>query len=101
MVTSPYFTHRDATVWPDPLRFDPERWAPEAERPPELSYFPFSAGPYECHARGMAMNEAVLILATLGRRFTFRPVDGREPRPLATGAIVPKGGLRMQALPRR
>jgi cytochrome P450 len=100
MVLSPYFTQRDETVWPDALRFDPDRWADGAERPPELSYFPFSAGPYECHARGMAMQEAVLILAAVGRRFRFRPADDREPRPLATGAIVPKGGLRMQALPR-
>jgi cytochrome P450 len=96
MVVSPYFTHRDATVWPEPLKFDPERWAEGAERPPELSYFPFSAGPYECHAAGLAMQEAILILAALGRRFTFRPVDAKAPKPLATGAIVPKGGLRMQ-----
>jgi cytochrome P450 len=101
MILSPYFTQRDPSVWPDPLRFDPERWAEDAERPPEISYFPFSAGPYECHAHGLAMKEAVLILATLGRRFAFRPPDGaKPPRPVAAGAIEPKGGLRMRALPR-
>jgi cytochrome P450 len=101
IVLSPYFTQRDPTVWPDPLRFDPERWAEGAERPPEISYFPFSAGPYECHARGLAMKEAVLILATLGRRFAFRPLDGaKPPKPVAAGAIEPKGGLRMRPVPR-
>jgi cytochrome P450 len=102
IVLSPYFVQREPSVWPDPERFDPERWAPGAERPPDIAFFPFSAGPYECHAHGLAMQEAVLVLATLGRRFTFRPLpDARAPRPVAAGAIEPKGGLRMQAVPRR
>jgi cytochrome P450 len=95
IVMSQWVTHRDAALWPDPLGFDPERWADGAPRPPEISYFPFSAGPYECHARGLATMEAILILATLGQRWAFRPVDDREPRPVATGTLAPKGGLRM------
>jgi hypothetical protein len=35
------------------------------------------------------------VLATLGRRWTFRPAGSRPSRPAATGAIVPKGALRM------
>jgi cytochrome P450 len=93
---SQWVTHRDPSLWPDPDRFDPDRWADGATRPPEVSYFPFSAGPYECHARGMATTEAILVLATLGQRWAFRPVDDRPPRPTATGTIVPKGGLRMR-----
>jgi cytochrome P450 len=97
LVLSPYFTHRDETVWEEPLRFDPDRWD---VRPAPGAYFPFSAGPYECHARDLAMREAVLILTTLGRRLRFKPMREDPPRPLATGAIVPKGGLRMRVLPR-
>ena len=97
MVLSPYFTHRDETVWEDPLRFDPDRW----ERPPAPgAYFPFSAGPYQCPAHHVAMREAVLIMAAVGRRFRFKPMREEPPRPLATGAIVPKSGLRMRPLPR-
>jgi cytochrome P450 len=44
----------------------------------------------------MATTEAILVLATLGQRWAFRPVDDRPPRPTATGTIVPKGGLRMR-----
>jgi cytochrome P450 len=97
MVLSPYFTHRDETVWEDPLRFDPDRWA---SKPPDGAYFPFSAGPYECHAHRLAMQEAVLILSMVGRRFRFKPMSEDPPRPMATGAIVPKGGLRMRPLAR-
>jgi cytochrome P450 len=100
MALSPWATHRDPRVWPDPLRFDPERWAPGAERPPELSYFPFSAGPYECHGRGLAMKEAVLILATIGQRWSFRPTTAKEPQPTATWATEPRKGLRMKPVRR-
>jgi cytochrome P450 len=99
MGMSPWVTHRDPRYWPDPLRFDPERWSEGAERPPELSYFPFSAGPYECHGRGLAMKEALLILATLGQRWAYRPA-GPEPKPSATWATEPKRGARMKPVPR-
>jgi cytochrome P450 len=101
MAMSPWVTHRDARVWPEPLRFDPERWAADAERPPQLSYFPFSAGPYECHGRGLAMKEAVLMLATIGQCWAFRPMGKSEPRPMATWATEPRRGLRMKPVRRR
>jgi cytochrome P450 len=100
VVMSQWVTHRDPELWPDALSFDPDRWADGAQRPPEISYFPFSEGPYECHARGLATMEAILVLATLGQRWSFRPVDGREPRPVATGTLAPKGGLRMKPVAR-
>ncbi|MGZ6670868.1 MAG: cytochrome P450 [Solirubrobacteraceae bacterium] len=92
---SQWVTHRDPDLWAQAERFDPERWADGVPRPPAVSYFPFSAGPYECHAGRLAMTEAVLVLATLGQHWAFRPADPREPRPTATGTIVPKGGMRM------
>jgi cytochrome P450 len=92
---SQWFTHRDPRLWPDPLRFDPERWSDGAPRPAAISYFPYSAGPYGCPAHATSFEEAILVLATLGRRWTFRPAGRRPARPAATGAIVPKGGLRM------
>ncbi len=37
--------HRDARFFPDRLRFDPERFTPEAKsRRTKLTYFPFGAG---------------------------------------------------------
>jgi cytochrome P450 len=101
IVMSQWVTHRDADLWTEPLRFDPDRWDEGAPRPRAGSYFPFSAGPYECHARGLATSEAILVLATLGQRWAFRPADEREPRPVATGTIAPKGGLRMRPTARQ
>lgn len=101
IVMSQWLTHRDADLWTEPLRFDPDRWGEGVPRPRAGSYFPFSAGPYECHARGLATTEAILVLATLGQRWAFRPADDRPPRPVATGTIAPKGGLRMRPTARR
>jgi cytochrome P450 len=100
MAMSPWVTHRDPRVWPEPLRFDPERWAEGAPRPSGLAYFPFSAGPYGCHGHGLAMQEAVLIMATLGQRWAFRPAGDRSPQPMATWATEPRHGLRMKPVRR-
>lgn len=94
MGMSPWVTHRDPRVWSDPLRFDPERWNKGVPRPPELSFFPFSAGPYECHGKELAMTQAVLMLATLGQRWRFRHAGSpSDVKPTGTWATEPKGGL--------
>ena len=99
---SPWFTHRDPRLWDEPERFDPDRWdARDGRHPAPGAYFPYSAGPYGCPAESLSWQEGALLLAAIGRKWTLRPADAREPRPLALGTIVPKGGLRMVATPRR
>jgi cytochrome P450 len=96
LALSPWFTHRDPRHWEDPERFDPERW----ETKPEAgAFFPFSAGPYQCHPRGLVMRESVLMLATLGQRWAYRPAQ-EEPKPQAGWTLAPKGGARMKPVPR-
>lgn len=97
---SPWVTHRDARVWPDPLRFDPDRWLPDAKRPPSMSYFPMSAGPYRCHGTELAMIEAGIIMATIGRRWKLS-MASRAPRPMATWCTEPRGGMPMRVTRRK
>ena len=101
MAFSPWVTQRDARYWPEPLRFDPDRWLKDAPRPPALSYFPFSAGPYWCHGANLAMVEAVQITAIIARRWRLLPTERRPPRPIATWCTEPSGGLRVRAERRR
>ena len=82
----------------NPERFDPENFSPEAsaERP-RFVYLPFGAGPRICIGMGFAMAEAILILATLARRFRFRLLPGAVVTPVAKITLRPQPGLPMQA----
>jgi cytochrome P450 len=94
IVVSPYLVHRDPRWWPEPLSFRPERWA-EADQPPRLAYFPFGAGPRMCIGEPFAWMEAVLVVATIARRWRLRLVPGHpiEFQPAVT--LRPKHGVRM------
>jgi cytochrome P450 len=83
----PWLVHRDARFFPDPLRFDPDRWTPDREASiPRFAYFPFGGGPRKCIGEGFAWMEGVLVLATLAQRWRARLVPGHPivPRPLIT-----------------
>lgn len=90
ILMSPYVTQRDSRYFPEPSRFDPERWRPEIRqnRPP-LSYFPFGAGPRRCIGEGMALLEGVLLLATFGRRWRLKLATKRLPKPLPLFTLKP------------
>ena len=94
LALSQWFNHRDERHWPDPERFDPGRWGEGAATPAPGSYFPFSSGPYGCPAPEHSATIAALVLATIGRRSTLDDT-GAHVRPVATGVIEPKGGLRL------
>jgi cytochrome P450 len=97
VLISQFVTHRDARYFPDPLRFDPERFAPEAKsRRTKLTYFPFGAGVRQCIGESFAWMESVLLLATLGQKWRLKLVPGHrvEPQPLIT--LRPKYGMRMR-----
>jgi cytochrome P450 len=98
VLISQFIAHRDPRFFPDPLRFDPERFRPEAKaKRTKYTYFPFGAGFRQCIGESFAWMEAVLVLATLTQRWKLRLVPGHrvEPEPLIT--LRPKFGMRMIA----
>jgi cytochrome P450 len=96
VVTSQYVVHRDARWFPEPERFDPDRWLPDraAERP-KFSYFPFGGGTRICIGEQFAWTEGVLILASIARRWRFHldPAQQIGLQPIIT--LRPKYGMRM------
>jgi cytochrome P450 len=92
---SQYVTQRDARFWPDPDRFDPERWRPDAQGSrPKFAYYPFGGGPRVCIGEQFAWMEATLALATIARRWHLRLAPGHDealPAPMITLRV--KGGL--------
>ena len=97
VLISQFVMHRDARFFPDPLRFDPERFTAEAKaRRAKFTYLPFGAGVRQCIGESFAWMECVLLLATLGQKWKLKLVAGHrvEPEPLIT--LRPKHGMRMQ-----
>ena len=81
-VAAQIVTHRNPAYWREPEAFRPERWSNgETDTLPKFAYFPFGGGNRVCIGEGFAWTEAVLILATLARRFRFRATDA-SPVPL-------------------
>lgn len=93
--------HRDPAVWPDPGRFQPERFAPErrAAIAPH-AYRPFGNGSRACIGRQFAMMEAKLALALVLAHFDLEAEPGYRLRVMETLTLKP-GGFRVRVQPRR
>jgi cytochrome P450 len=84
---SQYSMGRNDKYFPDPERFDPERWnADEMEKRPKFTFFPFGGGVHTCIGEHFAWAELTLIMATLAQRWKMELVPGQtvETDPLIT-----------------
>ena len=93
-----WVTQRDARFFPEPERFEPERWRDDpirSGRLPRFAYFPFGGGPRVCVGAGFAMMEATLLLATIAHRFRLTLKPGQAIEPLFSVTLRPKRGMRM------
>jgi cytochrome P450 len=97
VVVCQYAMHRDPRFFPDPGRFDPDRWTPEARASrPSHSFFPFGGGPRRCLGESYAMTEGLLLLATLARHWRMRLVEGHRIELLPQHLLRSKWGMRMR-----
>lgn len=96
VVYCPYVVHHRGDLYPDPERFDPDRWAePKAKALPRGSWVPFGDGPRKCMGDEFAMAQAVLALASIAARWRLDPVAGAPVRPVARTVLAPRS-LRMR-----
>jgi cytochrome P450 len=96
VLMSQYIMHRDERYFPDPERFDPERWTADAQaQRPKFSYFPFGGGARVCIGEQFAWMEGILLLATIAQQWRMRLLPGQvvDIQPLIT--LRPKYGMRM------
>jgi len=67
---SSYMMHRNPEAFPDPEKFDPERWTdPAAAKKLEKFLVPFSKGSRQCIGMPLAYSELYVTLGTLLRRY--------------------------------
>lgn len=92
----PFFTHRHPDFWDDPLRFEPDRHTPEAEKARHgQAYHPFSSGQRICLGSHFSLLETHIMLAVLAQRFdpAFQP--GYEADFSIESLLVISNGLPM------
>ena len=77
-----------------PRAFMPERFLPgNREKLHRFQYLPFGAGPRTCIGATFALQEAVIALAVLMKRYRFDMTADTNPWPIQRLTTQPRGGL--------
>jgi len=97
VMLSPYITHRNPELYPDPQRFRPERWANLT--PSAYQYLPFGAGTHMCLGASFAMMELKLVLAAVVQRYRLKVVPNTQIDRIVRAFLAPQGGLPMLIAP--
>jgi cytochrome P450 len=91
---SQWVIHRDPRFFDEPLSYKPERWEGGlARRIHRYAYFPFGGGPRICIGNSFATMEAVLLLATIARRYRLTMPTRADVEMLPTMTLRAKGGI--------
>ncbi len=95
---SPYILHRMAALYPQPERFDPDRWI-DGEGAP-FAYVPFGGGARRCIGEEFAWSEGIVALRALSATYRFVLEPGTSVEPLAQVTLRPSGPIPVRAIPR-
>lgn len=94
--------HHLPDVWPDPFRFDPDRFAEHRreDKVHRYAYMPFGNGIHKCIGMFFGGMEVKAAMHQLLRRYTLRVADGYEMPVDWTSLPRPKDGLPITLVPR-
>ncbi|MGW1411565.1 cytochrome P450 [Streptomyces sp. NPDC002403] len=100
LIYSPYVIHHRPDVYPDPGRFDPDRWTEKnAAEKTRGTFIPFGGGARKCIGDTFAMTLATLALASITTQWLLEPVENARVRPVVRATLVPRG-LQMRCVAR-
>jgi cytochrome P450 len=93
-----HLTHRNPAIWPDPERFDPDRFL--VRKPTAYEWFPFGGGTRRCVGMAFAMYEMRIVLAEMFSRCDLSAIDADDVVPVRRGiTLAPRGGVRVTQQP--
>ena len=97
IVMSQWIMHHDSRFFPQPDEFDPDRWSSAAcQNLPRFAYFPFGGGPRQCIGASFAMNEIMLILTSILRRYRLVRVHNDPVLPVPSLTLRPRSPILMR-----
>jgi cytochrome P450 len=105
LIMAAYNLHRDPKHFPEPEKFDPERFSPQNSvgRHP-YAYIPFGIGRRMCVGHVLATMEVKTILSTVVRRYRVTEIEGGikglEENMKMSIPVSPAKGIRVKLLPR-
>ncbi len=92
---SSWATHHLPQLYPDPFRFDPDRFLPEREaRLPRGAYVPFGGGSRMCLGKRFGEYELRVLASVLFSRLRLEPLCTEDPKIATTPTLGPRNGLR-------
>jgi cytochrome P450 len=99
---SPYLLHHHPEFWPNPERFDPQRFLPDSgSTRPRYAYLPFGAGRRICVGAGLAQLEVTLALAVISQSARVDLVPTAPLRARADVTLHPSGPVVATVTPTR
>ena len=91
-----YATHRLPQLWPEPDKFDPDRFTPaKVERRPRFAFIPFAAGHRNCVGASTAIVELKLAVAMIAQRYELNLAPGQRVEGAAGTTMYPRYGMNM------
>jgi cytochrome P450 len=87
LIYSPYLLHYRPDLYPNPDRFDPDRWTTRA--PSRHAFIPFGGGARKCIGDVFAFTEVTLALATITAHWNLHPLTPHPPRPIPRTILKP------------
>jgi cytochrome P450 len=99
VMLSPWVVHRDARWFPDPERFDPDRFTEESTgQRPRGAFLPFGAGPRVCIGNIFALTQMTLVSAMVLQRYQFRSVATAKAadNPTYNFTLRPARGMQLE-----
>lgn len=99
LAVSVWTIHRNPAIWPEPERFDPDRFAPERRGDQDrYAHLPFGSGPRTCVGLHLALAELVMVVAAIVQAYSLRSLD-QTPALEHDLTLRPRGALRCELEP--